>query len=41
VFQIFTGITAIANDEFFVGTRNYTFKLDATAWGWIHLGLGS
>jgi hypothetical protein len=40
VFQVFAGLTAIVNDEFFVGTRDYTFRLNATAWGWIHLGLG-
>jgi hypothetical protein len=40
VFQIIDGIVAIANDDFFVRTRNYTFDLDLTAWGWIHLLLG-
>ena len=40
VFQALEGIVAIANDEFFVVTRNYTFDLDVTAWGWIHLILG-
>jgi hypothetical protein len=40
VFQIIAGIVALANDEFFVVTRNYTFDLDVTAWGWIHLILG-
>lgn len=39
-FQIIAGISAIADDEFFVVTRNYTFDLDTTAWGWIHLLLG-
>ena len=40
VFQILAGIVAIANDEFFVATRNYTFDLDVTAWGWLHLIVG-
>lgn len=40
VFQIIAGVVAIADDEFFVVTRNYTFDLDVTAWGWIHLILG-
>jgi hypothetical protein len=40
IFQAFEGIAAIANDEFFVVGRNYTFDLDVTAWGWIHLILG-
>jgi hypothetical protein len=39
-FQIMEGIVAIANDSFYLVTRNYTFDLDVTAWGWIHLILG-
>jgi len=39
-FQVIAGIAAIAGDEFFVVTANYTFDLDTTAWGWIHLILG-
>ena len=39
-FQVIAGLTAIFDDEFFVVTRNYTFDLDVTAWGWIHLILG-
>jgi hypothetical protein len=40
VFQVIAGLTAIFDDDFFVVTRNYTFDLDTTAWGWIHLILG-
>jgi hypothetical protein len=40
VFQALTGLVAIFNDEFYVVARNYTFDLDVTAWGWIHLILG-
>jgi len=40
IFQAFAGIAAIFNDEFFVVGRNYTFDLDVTAWGWIHLIIG-
>jgi hypothetical protein len=40
VFQALTGLVAIFNDEFYVVTRNYTFDLDVTAWGWIHLLFG-
>jgi hypothetical protein len=40
IFQAIEGIAAIANDNFFVKTPNYTFNLDVTAWGWIHLILG-
>jgi hypothetical protein len=39
-FQAIAGLTAILNDDFFVVTRNYTFDLDVTTWGWIHLVLG-
>jgi hypothetical protein len=40
MFQAIDGIAAIANDEFFLSTQNYTFNLDTSAWGWIHLLLG-
>jgi hypothetical protein len=39
-FQAIAGPTAILDDSFYVVTRNYTFDLDVTAWGWIHLILG-
>jgi hypothetical protein len=39
-FQIIEGIVAIANDNFYVALHNYTFNLDVTAWGWIHLIMG-
>jgi hypothetical protein len=40
IFQAIAGLTAIFNDDFFLITENYTFDLDTTAWGWIHLILG-
>src|SRR5215213_9576475 len=40
VFQALAGVVAIFNDEFYVVARNYTFDLDVTAWGWIHLIVG-
>jgi hypothetical protein len=40
VFQALSGLVAIFNDEFYVVARNYTFDLDVTAWGWIHLIVG-
>jgi len=40
IFQFFQGIGAIANDQVYLHTPNYIFKLDTTAWGWIHLILG-
>jgi hypothetical protein len=39
-FQIVAGLVAIFDDNFYVVTRNYTFDLDTTAWGWIHLLVG-
>jgi hypothetical protein len=40
LFQVIAGLVAIFDDEFFIVARNYTFDLDTTAWGWIHLLLG-
>jgi hypothetical protein len=40
VFQIIAGLVAIIDDEFYVVARNYTFELDTSAWGWLHLLLG-
>jgi hypothetical protein len=40
IFQVIAGLVAIINDEFFVVAKHYTFNLDVTAWGWIHLILG-
>ncbi|WTT40474.1 hypothetical protein OG535_04985 [Kitasatospora sp. NBC_00085] len=37
---IFEGIAAIAKDDLFVRTANYTFRFSLTSWGWIHLILG-
>src|SRR5262245_43240724 len=41
VFQVISGISAIAKDEFLVSARGYTFHMDVSAWGWIHLILGA
>lgn len=40
IWQVFVGIAAIAEDNFFVVAPNYTYEIDTTAWGWIHLILG-
>jgi hypothetical protein len=40
IFQIIAGLVAIIDDEFYVVTRNYTFDLDTSAWGWVHLIIG-
>ncbi|MFF3325205.1 hypothetical protein [Streptomyces sp. NPDC002889] len=38
--MLFAGISAIANDDVFVRTRNYVYAFDLTGWGWIHLIVG-
>jgi hypothetical protein len=40
VFQILQAIAAIAEDEVFVTGINYSYAIDVSTWGWIHLGLG-
>jgi hypothetical protein len=40
MFQAIAGIVAIANDDFYVKAAHYTFDLNVTAWGWIHLIIG-
>jgi hypothetical protein len=40
IFQIINGLAAILNDDFFVRVADYSFDLNITAWGWIHLLLG-
>jgi hypothetical protein len=39
-FQVIAGLVAVFDDNFYVVTQNYTFDLDTTAWGWIHLIVG-
>jgi len=40
-FQLLAGLVAIFNDDFYVVAANYTFDLDVSAWGWIHLIIGA
>ena len=40
IFQAFAGLGALFNDDWLVRTRNYTYDIDITAWGWIHLIIG-
>jgi hypothetical protein len=40
IFQIIAGLVAIIDDDFYVIGENYTFNLDTSGWGWIHLLLG-
>lgn len=41
LFEAIAGLTAVIDDEFFVVTPKYTFEVDTTTWGWVHLILGS
>jgi uncharacterized membrane protein len=38
--HIIAGLVAIIDDNFYVVTSNYTFDLDTTGFGWIHLIVG-
>jgi len=40
VFQFFVGIAGIAANNFFVVGANYTYEVNITAWGWIHVAIG-
>ena len=40
IFQVIAGLVAIFDDDFYVLTANYTFDLDTSGWGWIHLIIG-
>ena len=40
VFGILEGFVAIVDDNFYVKAPNYTYEIDTTAWGWIHLLIG-
>jgi hypothetical protein len=35
------GLSAILEDTIFVSGLEYTFEIDVTTWGWIHLALGA
>ncbi|GAB3166327.1 DUF7144 family membrane protein [Streptomyces incanus] len=41
IMAIFEGISAIAHDDVFVTTRNFTYAFSLTGWGWVHLILGA
>jgi hypothetical protein len=40
-FQMLQGLSAILEDTIFVSGLEYTFEIDVTTWGWIHLALGA
>ncbi|GAA1911633.1 hypothetical protein GCM10009837_40210 [Streptomyces durmitorensis] len=35
------GLMAVLEDDIFLATPGYTFEFDLTAWGWIHLLIGT
>ncbi|MCX2922313.1 hypothetical protein [Streptomyces sp. NEAU-W12] len=41
IMAIFQGIAAIAEDDVFVTTSNFTYAFSLTGWGWVHLILGA
>ena len=40
VFQILSGIGALAKDTIYVDGVNYAYEIDLTTWGWIHIVIG-
>ncbi len=40
VWSFLAGLAGLIKHQFYAVTPNYTFKIDVTAWGWIHLILG-
>ncbi len=40
VFQSLAGLVAIIDDTYYVVGENYTWKMDTTTWGWVHLLIG-
>ncbi|TCI97649.1 hypothetical protein [Aeromicrobium sp. IC_218] len=40
LFQVLQGLAAIGEDEVFVDGPKYTYELDVTTWGWVHLVVG-
>ena len=39
-FQVLEGLSAIVRDRLLVLTQDYLYRLDISAWGWIHLVIG-
>jgi len=40
ILQALEGLAAVLNDKFYVGTPNYVFEFDVTAWGWTQMLIG-
>ncbi len=41
IMQVFLGLAAVANDEFFVTFPSYVLTFDVSTWGWVHLALAA
>ncbi len=41
VLEVLEGISAVSSDKVYVRGLNYTYAIDVTAWGWIHIVLGA
>ena len=39
-FQVIEGIAAVAEDQVYLVTVDYSYAFDVTTWGWIHIVLG-
>jgi hypothetical protein len=37
VFHFFTGLSAVIDDQNYIVGPEYTYAIDTTAWGWIHM----
>ncbi len=40
-FQVLEGLAAIAKDDIYVRGVSYTYEVDLTTWGWVHLAIGA
>ncbi|MEV5439149.1 hypothetical protein AB0K80_24525 [Streptomyces sp. NPDC052682] len=40
IMGVFQGIAALAQDDVFVATPDFTYQFSLTGWGWLHLILG-
>jgi hypothetical protein len=41
LFQFLAGLAAVLDSGFYAQTPHYAFRLDPTAWGWLHMGIGA
>jgi hypothetical protein len=39
--DVLQGMSAVANDDLYAAGSDYLYRLDMTAWGWVHIGLGA